>query len=109
MSGANEWDDLMPHNIRVRRTYTMDNFAKRTFTGAYTTYKCLFDDNVRILRTSEGEMVTISRTAYVNTRGEEISDDDEITFPDGSVRPIVGIATHYDTDGSIHNVEVVFS
>jgi hypothetical protein len=107
--GADEWNDMMPHRIRVRSAPTLNEYGRKVFSGLYREYRCLFDDTLTVYRGSGGEAVTVSRTAYVNPDGDSITMDDEISFTDGTSRPVVSIQTNYDVDGSIHNVVVQFS
>lgn len=106
---TSEWNDMMPHRIKVRGPGAVNKYGREDFSGAFVTYRCLFDDTIQIFRNSQGEDVTVRRTAYINPEGNPITEDDEIVFMDGTKRPVVSIQTAYDVDGSIHNITVSFS
>lgn len=105
---ADMFNDMMPHRIRVRSNPTLNKNGRKEYTGGYTVYRCLFDDTRSIMRNAQGEFVTFSRVAYANTEGVELTQDDEITFEDGSKRPVVQIQNHYDETGAVHNVTIYF-
>lgn len=108
-----DFDEMMPHTIGIRHNTASpadtDKWGKRQHAGGFTTYKCLWDDTVGMVRSSEGESKTYSRTAYVNTDGNPVYITDDFQFTDGVDRPVVDVQTHYDTDGAIHSVTVRFS
>jgi hypothetical protein len=100
---------MMPHQIKVKKVLDTARDGSYTYETNFRTYACLFDDSTSISR-SDGdyELVTVGRTAYIDTEGVAIGKNDKIEFTDGTTRPVVNISHHFDFDGSIDSVTVKF-
>lgn len=109
MANNGEFDDLMPHRISVAAMTGTNEYGRKTYASPAATYSCLFDDTKELTRNDQGEFLTVSRVAYINSLGNPLTEDDKFVFPDGTSRPVVRIQTHYDEDGTIHSVTVYFS
>jgi hypothetical protein len=118
----NEFDDLMPHVIKVTKTVRNDYGKQVIGTDPPRQYKCLIDDSTTTVRDVSGEEVTVALTAYVwavpidSLDGNPVDIEDteivEIITPRPETRTLTGIERHYYSDrgiGYLHNLTLRFS
>ena len=116
-----EFDDLMPHTIKVTSKSAKDDFTYDTFDPATERFhKCLIDESQSVQRNANGVNLQSGLVAYViakpigssEPRDILASDKVEIVYPTvyaARVRPIASISRHFWVDGSLHNLEVKFT
>jgi hypothetical protein len=102
------FEDMMPHQVKVFHSTGVDDYGQKAYANQPAVYNCLFDDSIKITRTSDAELVTVGRTAYIDSQGVPILKDDKIAFSDDSTRPVISVSNHYDTDGTVYAVTVRF-
>lgn len=118
MIDMDEWKDMLPHTIEVKDPddesyYPGDETYQNT-----RVYRCLVDTEVVISTAGNNEAHTVGMKAYVGaipvgaTVPVDISEESEITVTDPAgydARPIKSLARHYDQDGTLHNIEILFT
>lgn len=120
MSTANEFEDVMPHVVKVTSKSTKDDFGYEGWdTATARSYRCLIDENQSVQRNSEGVNLSMGLVAYVlaipidKTEPQDIlmTDKVEIVLPKeySRIRPLTSIARHWWTDGKLDNLELKFS
>jgi len=118
MAIGDEFDELMLHRITVTSFAGKDKYGRDTVGSNSRVYKCLL--TVRETKTSNAGGVNISmqNVAYIKaipiggTVPVDIDEKDQIivTSPaNWPQRPLASISRNYDTDGTLHNIEVGFS
>jgi hypothetical protein len=118
MSGAEEWEDMMPHRIEVFKTTVNDEGKTITNQETKRTYRCLIDDTATVRRDATGTEVAVSRTAYcdavpVDAEAPLDVDPEEehirMLAPWNEERKVQSVDRHYWIDGSLHNFTVRFT
>lgn len=122
-TNAHEFDDLMPHVIKVYKNAGANDYGKETADpNTIRQYRCLVDDSTTTVRNAGGQEVTVALTIYVwpipiGSAAElpvDIEDNEivEVITPRPQTRTLVGIERHYDSVdgvGYLHNITLRFS
>jgi len=124
MAIRDEWDDMMPHRIKVVSKSGRNVYGRPVQDlNTARVYRCLFDSTETITRTAQGVEVSVGLTAYAKGTPENIDgwvrieESDTVTIlgpEEGGVtqeltRPVISVAHHFDQDGSLHNQTIRFS
>lgn len=67
---------------------------------------CRVEPRNRAIRRGDGSEVISTALVCVGDDGAIVKPDDQLTLPDGTARQVVEVAKLYDTDGTIHHLEV---
>lgn len=105
-----DWDEMMPHTITVYPYADTDVEGRDSYGAPGAQYRCLIDERTRMTRDSEGALVSVSMTAYINSNGNYLSPQSRFVVPAPfrQNRPVISVRNNYDGDGVVHNVEVLF-
>lgn len=116
MINPKEWEDVTPFQITVvSKGARTNNYGRSDFDPTTTrSYKCYLDMNERVIKNVDGVEVRVSATAYslgipVNgTVPVPVQEEDKVTLPDGRVRVIAVVQSHFDQDGTLYAQTIGF-
>jgi hypothetical protein len=103
MTAANDFSlnlrKLAVQTVLLRPKSSVNNFAEPSYTGSTTSYKA----RVQKVTTSGADLTQdpfqVGYTVYIPSTTVTVALDDEITLPDGKIRPIVSVDVRADEYG----------
>ena len=98
--------DLMPHEITLKPFASRSAYGTPTY-GTAAPHRCLVERKQRLVKKSDGCEAISQTTVYV-AGPVEITEQDEITLPDGTAPPVLAVETFYDETGAVHSAKVAF-
>lgn len=107
MAFEDEFLELMPHTLVVKEpSGTRNVYGRATSHEEEFEWQCLIQQEAKLTRASNGDEVTSTTQAY-GPPTPAISVNAEVTFPDGSTRPLIGVSLYADDEGA-HNQVLMF-
>ena len=90
---------LATRAVNIRVLSSLNNYGEPQYSGSATSYSAYIEKVTRSNSDLERDEQVIDYKAYVPSSTLSLSMDDEIEFPDGSIRPIVEIDERWDEHG----------
>lgn len=91
--------DLATQNVTIRTSGAKNNYGEPTYAGVGTQYKAYVQRVTVSGATLETDPYIVKYRAYIPHGTLSVSVEDEITFPDGKVRPIISVDVRFDEFG----------
>ena len=96
---SNYFVSLATDTVTIRTAASKNNYNEPSYAGAGIAYKARVQSVSQIGATLEQEPITINYKVYILSTTLTVSPSDEITMPDGKIRPIVSIDARKDEYG----------
>jgi hypothetical protein len=90
---------LTTRAVNIRVLSSLNNYGEPQYSGSATSYAAYIEKVTRTNADLERDEKVIEYKAYIPSSTLSVSKDDEIEFPDGSIRPIVEIDERWDEHG----------
>lgn len=91
--------DLATQTVTIRPSSSKNNYGEPQYAGAGTNYKAYVQRVTVSGMTLEQDPFIVEYRAYIPHGTLSVSIEDEITFPDGKIRPIISVDVRYDQYG----------
>lgn len=91
--------DLAKQTVGIRPLSSLNSYGEATYTGSATNYACYIQRVKRSSGTLSEDEVSVENHVYIPSGTLTVGMKDEITFPDGLIRPLVSIDVRYDETG----------
>ena len=95
------FDDCLVDELVVTQVASLDSYGKPTFASQSKRLKARVVYETKLVRATNGDDIASDATAWV-PGGTTIRTTDEVEFPDGEVRVLVGVERYPDGDGEHH-------
>jgi cell division protein FtsL len=90
---------LAKQYVKVRRKASINNYAELQYSGTATTYPAHIYSVTRANLTLDNQEYVVDYRAYIPSTDYVPSLDDEVQFPDGTIRKVVEADIRYDQYG----------
>lgn len=110
MAWSTEFDDLLPDTVTVKTVtgVSTDGYGVPTYSTGQD-YSARVVRKQELVRTFEGTEELATTVAWVNsTSTDQFTPSAEVTLPDGSTPPLMGVEAYPDEDGSAHHIKLMF-